>query len=183
MWDDDSRFSAPDGEFAIELAVATDILFDSEGRPANPRPTLAALVAKRSFEEPLNTACSLCAVMLGAISPANSSCDRLTLADDLVSAALDDVWTVAPEVVARVSPFVRTLTITANTGLYVWSASSGLRPRAALFPKATAEDFLPLVLFTLGLSSVMADATEAQRAGDPIRTAVILHHDRMNSVE
>ena len=173
MWED-ARFHTPDGEFATELAVATDILFDPTGRPANPRPVLATLIHKESFEEPLNTTFTLCAAMVSGCSPGDEVSTRRTMADDLVTAALFDTWTVSDDTVLQVLPFVQTLAAHPHGERFTTyrHRDAAATPVPVVFPTASDADFLPMVLFVVGLSRLMAEICEAVMPGDPIRHAM-----------
>jgi len=149
----DPLFSAStDHEFALELAVTADVLF-SVSRPPDPRPTLAALLDKDDWKGPLSTTCAVTKVFMDQVHPVNPDCPRHEFLTDLVTCGLDDVWTLPYAAVERA--LRRVIEI----------------DDPFLTPSLDILDLLPLSLFAIGLSALIADVSENPFPGDPIRLA------------
>jgi len=143
-----------DGGFVLELAVAADMFF-TEGRPEDPRPALSALIAQHDWNSALEQAYQVLLGLIIQIDPAEMGSSRLEVVDDLVKCGLDNVWSGADVLHARVAEIVEHL------------------ERHATGPEPDRSDLLPTTLFLLGLSATMAQATGCPAPGDPIRALAL----------
>lgn len=131
-----SRSELIDEDFANELAVAADVLFEPD-HPADPRPTLRALTTRDEVVLDLHTTYCIAASLLQLVSVDDSGMTRLELAHELVQVALDGVWEVTPHILATVERAVYLLEDGAP-------------------PPLGQENFIPMVLFVLGLSATIS---------------------------
>jgi hypothetical protein len=141
------------GEFATELAVMADVLF-TPGAPPDPKPSLAALMDKPEWMSPLSTTYRVAEGLLGKVHVVDPPVAKLDATDSLVAYGLSNIWRVDEAAVRRVT------------------AATAFIESTHTPPPLDIVDFLPMILFVVGLSSVLSFAFCAPMPGDPIREAV-----------
>ena len=146
-----ANFEMLDTEFINELAIATDVLFEPD-HPTDPRPTLRALTNKPAITLSLHTTYWVAAALMHLVTPGSSDMSRLELAHELVNLALDGVWDVDQKVV-----------ITVQRAVFLLEDGAP--------PPLESGNFIPMVLFTLGLSATIS-SKYGIAPGDAIRRLV-----------
>jgi hypothetical protein len=145
-----STTATPDHEFALELAAVSDIFF-TDGRPSNPRPTLAALVAKPDLSAALACVARISHRLTREISPADEVTPRAEMISDLVDLVVNGIWEVPEGFCARAIQLVTDLDVD---------------PAGQVFED---NDLVVLSLFVIGLSAFVSKVSESSSPGDPLR--------------